>query len=303
MVIEVIIGSHVSFRDTQMVGSINEALSYGANALMFYTGAPQNTMRGTINELYKLKAHELLKENNIKIEHVIVHAPYIVNLANYLEAEKYNFSISFLKKEVLRVEQLGLKYLVIHPGSSLKLDRKMALNAISLGINNILADNDSVTILLETMAGKGSECGINLEELKAIIDGVTKKNQIGICLDTCHLNDAGINIAQFDLYLKQLDEIIGIDKVKCVHLNDSKNVCGSHKDRHENIGYGTIGFDNLLNILNNELLTDVPKILETPYVKMNDKESISPYKEEIAMLKGGTFNSSLYEDIIKTVDI
>ena len=292
-----IIGSHVSFDSKeQLVKSVKEAISYGANTFMFYTGAPQNTNRCIINDRLTIEAYELMKNNNIDVNNVICHAPYIINLANDNDPSKYDFSINFLKNEVSRLESLGIKYLVLHPGSSVGIERMKALDNIGNALNYVINDETSVTILLETMAGKGTECGKNIEELKYIIDKVNNKKCIGVCLDTCHLNDSGIDLNNIDSYLKEFDNLIGIDKIKCVHINDSKNIIGSHKDRHENIGFGTIGFDTILKVLNNELLTKVPKILETPYVGEN--KEYPPYKFEIEMLKNNKFNPNLIQDII-----
>jgi len=289
-----IIGSHVSFNSNeQLVCSVKEALSYGANTFMFYTGAPQNTRRSVLNQNLTNEAVRLMKENGIDIENVICHAPYIINLANDLDPSKYDFSVSFLRQEVKRCEELGIKYLVLHPGSSVGIERTHAMDNIIDALNMILK-NSNIVILLETMAGKGTECGININEIKYLIDGIEEKEKIGVCLDTCHLNDSGININEFSLYLDKFDEIIGIDKIKCVHINDSKNVIGAHKDRHENIGFGTIGFDALINVIYHDKLKDIPKILETPYVG-----DYPPYKYEIDMIRKKQFNENLIEDIKK----
>ena len=273
---KLIIGSHVSYKnDTQLLGSVKEALSYNANTFMFYTGAPQNTNRGQIEDALTMEAYKLMKENNIDLEKVIVHAPYIVNLANF---NNFDFSVSFLINEVERCHTLGVKYLVLHPGSAVNTTREDAINNISKGLNLILDNNYDVTILLETMAGKGNEVGKTFEELKQIIDKVKYQDKIGVCLDTCHLNDAGYNLVDFNKLLDTFDNLVGVNKIKCIHINDSKNNINSHKDRHENIGFGTIGFDNLINIIYNKRLEEVPKILETPYVTKEDnsKEKIYP---------------------------
>ena len=292
-----IIGSHVSFDSKeQLLKSVKECINYNANTFMFYTGAPQNTRRCAINDELTYLALELMKQNNILFDKVVAHAPYIVNLANDNDPEKYDFSIKFVRQEVERLEQLNVKYLVLHPGSSVGIERSKALNNISYALNKILSINTNIIILLETMAGKGTECGINISEIKTIVDGVDKKDNIGVCLDTCHLNDSGIDISKFDLYLDEFDKVIGIDKIKCVHVNDSKNDIGSHKDRHENIGYGTIGFDNLINVVYNNRLSNIPKILETPYVGEN--KEYPPYKFEIEMIRNKKFNDNLINDII-----
>ena len=292
-----IIGSHVSFDSKeQLLKSVKECISYGANTFMFYTGAPQNTKRCIINDELTFLALNLMKENDILLDKVVAHAPYIVNLANDKDYEKYDFSIKFIRNEIERLEQLNIKYLVLHPGSCVGIEREKALYNISYALNKILNIDTKVMILLETMAGKGTECGINIKEIKTIIDKVDKKDSIGVCLDTCHLNDSGIDISKFNEYLDEFDRIIGIDKIQCIHINDSKNIIGSHKDRHENIGFGTIGFDNLTNVIYNERLLNVPKILETPYVGEN--KEYPPYKFEIDMIKRRKFNKNLINEII-----
>jgi len=295
---KLIIGSHVSYKNnTGLLGSVKEALSYNANTFMFYTGAPQNTTRGEINDYLTLEAYKLMKENNIDLEKVIVHAPYIVNLANL---NNFDFSVSFLTNEVERCSMLGIKYLVLHPGSAVNTSREEAIKSIAKGLNLILDNDCDVTILLESMAGKGNEVGKTIDELKNIIDLVSFKDKIGVCLDSCHLNDAGYDIKNFDSILDEIDSKIGIDKIKCIHINDSKNSEGSHKDRHENIGFGTLGFDNILNIIYNPRLEEVPKILESPYVTKDDnsKERVyPPFKYEIEMIRNKKFDEELITKI------
>ena len=284
-----ILGSHVSYGAKGLLSSTEEAISYGANTFMFYTGAPQNTIRKEINMDYVHKAHNLMKSYNIDINKVVCHAPYIVNLANNLDLDKYSFAINFLKKELDRCRIMGVHLIVLHPGSATKLERSLAIKNIIYALNIVLEDEKDVCICLETMAGKGTEVGINMDEIKTIIDGVKNKNMIGVCLDTCHLNDSGVDINLFDDYLDEFDKTIGIEKIKVVHLNDSKNILGAKKDRHENIGYGTIGFNNLVNVLYNEKLVNIPKILETPHLKLANQKDYPPYKEEIEMLKTKKF--------------
>ena len=288
------IGSHVGFnKNTQLIGSLNEALSYGANTFMFYTGAPQNTTRAPIEDGLTLEALTIMKDKNIDYSKVIVHAPYIINLCN---ENNFEFSVRFLTEEIERVNKLGIKYLVLHPGSHVGLGIDTGISNIIKGLNIVLQnvkDFNQVTILLETMAGKGSEVGSRLEELKEIIDKIDDKNHIGVCLDTCHLHDAGYDLINFDSFLEQFDKLIGIAKIGCIHVNDSKNDISSHKDRHENIGFGKIGFNTLLNIIYHEKLKEIPKILETPYI---DK-IYPPYKWEIEMIKKKEFDKELIEKI------
>ena len=290
-----IIGSHVSFnKKDQLLGSVRECISYGASTFMFYTGAPQNTRRLPIDSNLTKEAFSLMKENGIDFNNVIVHAPYIVNLAN---EKNFDFSISFLRDEIRRVEELGFDKVVLHPGSHVGIGSEKAIENIVYCLNKVLVDTP-VKILLETMAGKGTEVGINFNEIKAIIDGVDSKKNIGVCLDTCHIHDAGYDVSDFDSVLTDFDNIIGLDKLLCIHINDSKNIIGAHKDRHENIGYGHIGFDNMISIIYNDKIKNVPKILETPYVKCEDM-SYPPYKFEIDMIKGKKFNDNLYNDVIE----
>ena len=287
-----IIGSHVGYKkDSGLVGSVKEALSYNANTFMFYTGAPQNTKRLPI-DLEKVKeADQLMKDNKIAKEKVIVHAPYIINLATD-DLVKREFSCNFLKEEIKRVETLGFSYLVLHPGSHVGAGTDKGIQNIADSLNKIIDKDTKVVILLETMAGKGTEVGKNFEELESIISKIKQKENIGVCLDTCHINDAGYDLNCFDKVLDLFDKIIGLDKLKCIHVNDSKNIMGSHKDRHENIGLGYIGFDNLINIIYNKRLDNIPKILETPYI---DK-TYPPYKYEIEMIRTKKFNKNLIDE-------
>lgn len=290
---DLIIGSHVSFKsDTQLLGSVKEALSYGASTFMFYTGAPQNTKRGVLRDDITYAAYKLMKENGMALENVIVHAPYIVNLCN---DEKFEFSVSFLRNEIGRCSELGMTKLVLHPGSSVGLERNHAISNIIKGLNMILDNSSGVVICLETMAGKGTEVGKTFEELKYIIEHIDNKKRIGVCLDTCHIHDAGYDVSKFDEVLEEFDRVIGLEYLKCVHVNDSKNVFDSHKDRHENIGFGEIGFDNLIKVIYHEKLKEIPKILETPYIN----REYPPYKEEIMMIREKKFNNNLVNDVVE----
>ena len=290
-----IIGSHVSFaKDEQLLGSVKEALSYKATTFMFYTGAPQNTMRLPLNSELIKKGLELMKENGININNIVVHAPYIINMAN---DKNFDFNVSFLTEEINRVTKLGVKLLVIHPGSHVNLGENIGLDNIIKVLNTVITTDTYPMICLETMAGKGSELGYKFEQLKYIIDNIKIKDKVFVCLDTCHINDAGYDLSNFDSILEQFDNIIGLDKLKVVHINDSKNIIGAKKDRHENIGLGTIGFDKLNYIVNHEKLKDVPKILETPYISYEEKK-YPPYLFEIEMFKNKKNNTNLINDIV-----
>lgn len=285
-----IIGENVSFKkDTGLVGAIEEALSYNSNTFMIYTGAPQNTSRSPIDLDNTKEAHKLLIENNIDINNLVVHAPYIINLAN---PKNFDFNINFLKEEIKRCEMLGIKRLVLHPGSHVGLGIEEGINNIAKSLNEVISSDTSVYICLETMAGKGSEVGSRFEELKSIIDKVKLRDKVKVCIDTCHMNDAGYDISKFDKVLEEFDNIIGIENIFVAHINDSKNEINTHKDRHENIGFGTIGFNNLLHVIYSDKLKNVPKILETPYV-----DGKAPYKFEIEQIKNKKFNENLINNI------
>ena len=286
------IGSHVSMSGKEMfLSSAKEAVSYGANTLMVYTGAPQNTRRKKIQELKIDAAWEYLHAN--EIEEIVIHAPYIINLANTVKRETFDLAVEFLALELERSEAMESHVLVLHPGSHVGAGSKAGIEQIVKGLNEVLTADTKCNIALETMAGKGSEIGKTFEELKAIIEGVEKKERIGVCLDTCHIHDAGYDLDHFDAVLKEFDQVIGLSRLLCVHVNDSKNERGSHKDRHENIGFGKIGFANLLNVIYHKKLENIPKILETPYVD----RLYPPYREEIRMIKEKKFDPDLLQKI------
>lgn len=275
------IGSHVSMSAPHFVlGAVQEALSYNANAFMLYSGAPQNTKRRDISELKIAEAHELMRQSNISLEHMIVHAPYIINLANTINPNTYELAVSFLKEEIVRVNAMGAKYLVLHPGSHVKAGEDVGLTSIVKGLDEAMKNMGAVEIALETMAGKGSELGYSFQQLAYIIKHATYGDKLKVCLDTCHIHDAGYDLSDFDSILDEFDTIIGLDRLACIHLNDSKNINGARKDRHANIGDGEIGFDNLYNIANNKRIKNIVKILETPYI-----DGKAPYKEEIIKLR------------------
>ena len=290
---KLIIGSHVGVSgDKMLLGAVEETISYGANTYMFYTGAPQNTTRKPISVFRIEEAKALMKQHNIDINNVIVHAPYIINLAN--NKSKDNFTINFLIEEVKRVAEIGCQYLVLHPGAHVGMGVEYALAEISRNLDKVFEKNNSkVVILLETMAGKGTEVGRNFDEIKYLLENSKYPNRLGVCLDTCHIHDAGYDLADFDKVLAEFETKIPLNKLKCIHVNDSKNPKGAAKDRHENIGFGEIGFERLMKIIYHPKLIGIPKILETPWV-----EEIPPYKLEISMIKAKKFNQKLKEELL-----
>lgn len=296
-----IIGSHVAMKAPKMLaGSAKEAHSYDANAMMIFTGAPQNTRRKDVSEMNIEEGKRLLKLYGI--DHIIGHAPYIVNLGNTVKPENLPFGISFMHDEIQRADALGIEALSFHPGAHLKQGPEVALKQIAEALDEAIDENQKVSIALETMAGKGTEVGINFEQLAMIFDHCQHNDKLSVTMDTCHMSDAGYNIKDdFDGVLNEFDHILGIDKISVMHLNDSKNEQGSHKDRHENIGFGTIGFDSLNYVAHHPQLEQVPKIMETPYVKKDedDKKGIAPYKLEIEMLRDQKFDPEMKDKLKK----
>ncbi|WP_102027005.1 deoxyribonuclease IV [Salirhabdus sp. Marseille-P4669] len=292
------IGSHVSMSGKKMLlASSEEATSYGANAMMIYTGAPQNTRRKPIEELNIAAGQEHMKENGIL--DVVVHAPYIINIGNTTKPETFELGVTFLRSEIERTEAIGAKQIVLHPGAHVGEGPEKGIAKIIEGLNEVLEKDQHVQIALETMAGKGSECGRTFDELAKIIDGVTHNEKLSVCMDTCHIHDAGYDVVHdFDGVLEEFDKIIGLDRIQVLHINDSKNERGSHKDRHENIGFGKIGFDALNYVVHHPSLMHLPKILETPYVGEDKKNKKAPYAFEIAMLKEKSFDTELKEKIM-----
>ena len=293
-----LIGSHVSMSGKEMLlGSAKEAYSYGANVMMVYTGAPQNTRRKPIEELNAEIGKKFMAENGIK--EVVVHAPYIINLANTTKEGYIDFAIDFLKEELRRAEAVGATQVVLHPGSHVGAGVDVGLNQIIYGLNQVITKDQTVQIALETMAGKGTELARTFEELARIIDGVTYNEHLSVTFDTCHVHDAGYDIKN-DLsgVLTQFDETVGLDRIKVLHINDSKNPVGAHKDRHENFGFGEIGFDALMNVIQVPEFKNLPKILETPWIKVEDKVQIAPYKKEIEMIRSGKFDSHWIEELL-----
>ena len=281
------LGCHVGMAGKEMfLASAKEAASYGANVFMLYTGAPQNTRRKDISELNIEAGWEYARQHGI--EEIVVHAPYIINLANTVKPETYELAVEFLEKEIIRTAAMRSRIMVLHPGSHVNAGVEAGIAQVIKGLNTVLNQNDDdVYIALETMAGKGSEVGRTFEELKAIYDGVDKKDRLRVCFDTCHVNDAGYDIVNhYDEVLEEFDKVIGLDQIAVFHINDSMNPLGAHKDRHANIDKGSIGYETLHRLVHDERFIDVPKILETPWLaeEGSDKKTKPPYKEEIEWL-------------------
>lgn len=295
------LGCHVGMSGKEMMlGSVKEALFYGANTFMLYTGAPQNTRRKDISELRIEEAQALMKEQGI--DEFVVHAPYIINLANCVKPETYQIAVEFLEVELQRTAAMGSKTLVLHPGSHVGEGVDAGTAQIVKGLNSVLTKDTSVHIALETMAGKGSEIGRSFEELAKIYDGVVYSDKLRVCFDTCHTSDAGYDIIHdYDGVMEQFDRVIGKDQIAVFHINDSKNEPGAAKDRHENFGFGHIGFEALMQVVNDDNFAAIPKILETPYVKDPDnaKKSYPPYAYEIAMIRSGKFDPDMIEKILR----
>lgn len=294
------LGSHVGMSGKEMMlGSAKEAVSYGANTFMLYTGAPQNTRRKDISELNIEKAWEYMRQHDI--QDIVVHAPYIINLANTVKPETFEIAVKFLELELQRTEAMGSNIMVLHPGAHVGAGVDAGIAQIIKGINEVLTRDTKAYIALETMAGKGTELGRNFEELARIYDGVIYNDKLRVCFDTCHVNDSGYDLVNdYEGVMEQFDRILGKDQIGVFHLNDSKNVLGAKKDRHENIGFGNIGFDTIHKIVSSKDFIEVPKILETPYVSIpgQDKKSMAPYKHEIQMLRSGVFHPQLIEEIL-----
>jgi deoxyribonuclease-4 len=292
-----LLGSHVSMSGKNMLlAASEEAASYGATTFMIYTGAPQNTRRKPIEDL-NIEAGQA-HMNAHGMSNIVVHAPYIINIGNSLKPETFALGVEFLQKEIERTAALGAKQIVLHPGAHVGAGTDKGIEKIIEGLNEVLSQDFPVQIALETMAGKGTECGRSFEELAQIINGVTHNERLSVCLDTCHIHDAGYNIVEdFDSVLNQFDQLIGINRLKVLHINDSKNIRGASKDRHENIGFGEIGFKTLNQIVHHPQLVNVPKILETPYVGSDAKNKKPPYLYEIEMFKSQTFMPDMIDGL------
>lgn len=296
------LGSHVGMSGKDMfLNSAKEAHSYGANTFMVYTGAPQNTRRKPVEELNIEAGWDYMRKNGI--DDIIIHAPYIINLGNTVKPETFELAVEFLALELERTKAMGAKVMVLHPGAHVGAGVDTGIDQIIKGLNEVLSHDTDVYVALETMAGKGTEIGRNFEELRRIYEGVTHNQLLRVCFDTCHVNDSGYDIVHdFDGVMEEFDRTIGKDQIAVFHINDSKNPNGASKDRHENIGFGHIGFDPINKIIHHKDFLSVPKILETPYVPVpgDEKKTVAPYKQEIEMLLKGEFNPNLIEDILRS---
>lgn len=280
------IGSHVSCADKGLLSAANEANEYGSSSFMIYTGAPQNTRRKPIDSMYPIEGKLAMQANGV--EEIVVHAPYIINLGSYKESI-FQLAVDFLQEEIRRTHALGVKHIVLHPGAFTDKDAQFGIQRIADGLNEVLGGTDEteVHIALETMAGKGTEIGRSFEELASIIDKVEFNQRLSVCLDTCHIHDAGYDIVNdLDGVLQQFDQTIGLDRLGVIHLNDSKNPRGAQKDRHTPIGSGWIGFETINKVVHHEALAGLPFILETPWIGKDAKTLRPMYEVEIALLRG-----------------
>lgn len=270
------IGSHLSISKGYL-NMAKEATKMNANTFAFFTRNPRGGSARKLDLEDIERFNEYLKGNNF--EKLVAHAPYTMNLASSDEKTR-EFARMAMKEDIERMELIPNNYYNFHPGSHVKQGAEKGIELIAELLNEVIFETMTTTILLETMAGKGTEVGRSFEELKQIIDKVELKDKIGVCLDTCHVSDGGYDITNdLDFVLSEFDRIIGIDKLKALHLNDSKNPLGAHKDRHEKIGDGYLGIDTFKKIVNHPYLKTLPMILETP----NDFDG---YKKEIEILRG-----------------
>lgn len=253
-----------------------EILSIGGNTFQYFTRNPRG---GNAKELDLDDVEEYKKiASDNRIEVILAHAPYTINVCSADEKIR-RFGIDTMKDDIRRLEIIGNSMYNFHPGSHVGQGVDVGINFIVEALNEILTEEQNTTVLLETMAGKGSEVGRKFEELKVIIDNVKLSNKLGVCLDTCHVYDAGYDIVNdLDGVLDEFDRVMGIERLKAIHINDSKNPFESHKDRHEKIGEGFIGVDTFEKLINNPRLAELPFYLETP-------NELDGYEKEIALLK------------------
>lgn len=269
------IGCHLS-ASKGYLAMAKQAVSIGANTFQFFTRNPRGGKAKEINEDDVKAFLEYSKEHGIN--RILAHAPYTLNACS-ADSGIREFAKNTMADDLKRMEYTPGNYYNFHPGSHVGQGVEVGIDFIAEMLNEILTKEQTTTVLLETMSGKGSEVGRNFEELKAIIDKVKLKDKLGVCLDTCHIWDGGYDVVNnFDGVLDEFDKIIGLEKLKAIHLNDSKNDLASHKDRHEKIGDGKIGLDAISKIINNDRIKNLPFYLETP-------NEIDGYEREIELLK------------------
>lgn len=269
------IGCHLS-SSKGYVAMGKESVKIGANTFQFFTRNPRGGAAKPLDEQDMAAYVEFAKEHELVT--ILAHAPYTLN-ASAAKEDLREFAFEVMKDDLYRLSFIPGSMYNFHPGSHVKQGAEVGIQLISDHLNKVLEHNVNTTVLLETMAGKGSEVGRSFEEIQAIIEKTERKDMLGVCLDTCHVYDAGYDIVgNLDGVLKEFDRVIGLDRLKAIHLNDSKNPFASHKDRHEKIGEGSIGLEAVKAIINHPLLRDLPFYLETP----NELEG---YAKEIALLK------------------
>jgi len=294
------IGSHVSFSGNGLKTAATEAIGYGATSFMIYTGAPQNTRRKPMEQQFVPEGLELMQANSI--DEIVVHAPYIINLASY-KPEVFELAVEFLQSEIMRTDFLGQDGIpiVLHPGAFTDKDVEFGLNRIVEGLNEVLSQPAGVNIALETMAGKGTEIGRSFEEIAEIISRVDNPERLRVCFDTCHVHDSGYDIVNdFDGVLSEFDRLIGLDRIAVFHINDSKNPRGARKDRHAPLGAGHIGYHALAEVVKYGQANGKPVILETPWIGADKKRTRPMYEAEIALLRGNAlerFGAEFADDV------
>lgn len=281
-----------------MLGMVKTVVDYGATSFMFYSGPPQS-FRRTPTDQFKLDlAKAYLAKHNLGDlgDNYVVHAPYLINLANG-DSTKRERSFNFFLDELKRTNELGAKYFVLHPGSALNVkDKTQALDHLATELNRAISMTKDTMICLETMADKGQQICSKFEELRYVIDQISDKSRIGVCFDTCHVHDAGYDLAKTQELIDHFDQVIGLKYLYVIHLNDSKNPIGARKDRHANIGYGKIGFENLLNFIYHKEICNKIIILETPWIDDPIRGEVPLYKEEIEMIRNKKFVEGLVNE-------
>lgn len=269
----ILLGANVSIAKTGLLAAVEETIGYDANTYMIYTRSNRGGKARPITDFHRDEALQLMEEHHIT--NPVVHLSYLVNLASPKE-DTWEYGKSVLKEEIERVSYLGFRYIVMHPGSHVGEGPEYAIRRIAEALNSILTGEEPLFVCLETMAGDGSKVGNSLEEIAEIISRVDHQEKLGVCIDTCHNYSYGYDVVNdFDGFLADFDRIIGLPRLKVAHINDSKTPFQSHKDRHANIGDGSLGLEAISHIVHHEALRNIPQILETPG---------GQYKSEIDLL-------------------